>query len=65
MITNSDGVEFNLSRYYKGDWSGMYVNTALLGLRGDNVHIITFDCRTEQDELETVIKILDARVVDD
>ena len=56
--------QINTKMLLQGRLVELYLNTAMVEC-GSAVHLITFDGRTIRDELETVVKILEARVADD
>jgi hypothetical protein len=52
-ISNIFG-DFYLSRYYKNDWHGIFINTSVPDLA---THTMTFNCRHTFDAMENIFKV--------
>jgi len=47
--------DFRLNRYYKSDFEGMFIKH-MFG-NDLNTHVVTFDCRTVQDQLDEILTL--------
>lgn len=60
--TNQLGTKLHLSRYYKGDWSGLLIDSELPGIQRPSISITALDCKTVKDDIDLAIRILKTRI---